>query len=151
MTPTSEDSNNKSPMMDTDENLTQLLAMGFPDIDECQRALRLAKNDLSEAVAILAGDTTATSSSSSLLGPLPDPSGDKDVEMGGGKKGEDKEDNGFPMTNLYELEQRVFQDNWSIPYKKDESLGKCLVAAAKLAEEGKDKKIYKPLIKIKYV
>jgi ubiquitin carboxyl-terminal hydrolase 9/24 len=30
----------------------------------------------------------------------------------------------------------VFTDQWSIPYKKDESLHKCLVAATKLIEEG---------------
>ena len=42
----------------------------------------------------------------------------------------------FPVTNLYELDTRVFQDNWSIPYKREESLGKCLVAATRLAEEG---------------
>ena len=42
----------------------------------------------------------------------------------------------FPVTNLYELDTRVFQDNWSIPYKRDESLGKCLIAATKLAGEG---------------
>ncbi|CAN8010330.1 unnamed protein product, partial [Ixodes pacificus] len=42
----------------------------------------------------------------------------------------------FPTTNLYELEQRVFLDQWSIPYKKDESLAKCLVAATNLAREG---------------
>ena len=42
----------------------------------------------------------------------------------------------FPVTNLYELEGRVFAEHWSIPYKKDESLGKCLVAAANLAEAG---------------
>ncbi|XP_071800380.1 ubiquitin carboxyl-terminal hydrolase 24-like isoform X2 [Asterias amurensis] len=41
----------------------------------------------------------------------------------------------FPATNLYELEGRVFTDQWSIPYKKEESLGKCLIAAARFAEE----------------
>ena len=47
------------------------------------------------------------------------------------------EDNpSFPTTNFYELEQRVFQDNWSIPYRKDESLGKCLYACTKMAHEG---------------
>ena len=30
---------------------------------------------------------------------------------------------------------KMFQDNWSILYKRDESLGKCLVAATKLAAE----------------
>lgn len=42
----------------------------------------------------------------------------------------------FPQGNLYELEGRVFTDQWSIPYKKEESLGKCLVAATRLASEG---------------
>ena len=36
--------------MDEDENLSLLLSMGFPDIEEAQRALRAAKNDLNEAV-----------------------------------------------------------------------------------------------------
>ena len=31
----------------------------------------------------------------------------------------------------------MFTDQWSIPYKKEESLGKCLVASTRLAEEGK--------------
>ena len=42
----------------------------------------------------------------------------------------------FPTTNLYELEDRVFVDNWSIPYKREESLGKCLQSAARFAQEG---------------
>lgn len=42
----------------------------------------------------------------------------------------------FPTTNLYELEDRVFVDNWSIPYKREESLGKCLLSAARFAQEG---------------
>lgn len=51
----------------------------------------------------------------------------------GGDNGNSME---FPTTNLYELEGRVFTDTWSIPYKREESLGKCLVAATRLAEEG---------------
>ena len=43
----------------------------------------------------------------------------------------------FPATNLYELEGRVFTDQWSIPYKKEESLGKCLIASARFAEQSK--------------
>lgn len=42
--------------MDEDENLSTLLAMGFPDIEEIKNALWLAKNDLSEAVSILTND-----------------------------------------------------------------------------------------------
>ena len=42
----------------------------------------------------------------------------------------------FPVANLYELENRVFTESWSIPYKREESLGKCLLAATRLAQEG---------------
>ena len=34
------------------------------------------------------------------------------------------------------LDGHVFTDQWSIPYKKEESLGKCLIASTRLAEEG---------------
>ena len=161
--------------MDEDENLSMLLSMGFPDINEIRRALRLAKNDVNEAVAILTNeaplssygtvDDLATSAAGStenqntaVHGPQTESAyaetlrrsfedtggqiGDgsvsnKDVEM---KKDADHQIGGnvdvFPETNLYELETRVFQDNWSIPYKKEESLGKCLVAAEKLARDG---------------
>jgi len=37
---------------------------------------------------------------------------------------------------LYELENRVFTESWSIPYKREESLGRCLIAATRLAQEG---------------
>lgn len=43
----------------------------------------------------------------------------------------------FPTTNLYELESRVLTDHWSIPYKREESLGKCLIASTYLARLGK--------------
>ena len=43
----------------------------------------------------------------------------------------------FPYANLYELENRVFCESWSIPYKKEESLAICLQAATRLAEESK--------------
>ena len=42
----------------------------------------------------------------------------------------------FPVANLFELENRVFTESWSIPYKREESLGKCLLASTKLAEAG---------------
>jgi len=42
----------------------------------------------------------------------------------------------FPVPYLYELENRVFTESWSIPYKREESLGRCLLAATKLAQEG---------------
>lgn len=42
----------------------------------------------------------------------------------------------FPLTNLYELEGRVFTESWSIPFKRNESLGKCLLASVNLAKHG---------------
>ena len=157
--------------MDEDENLSMLLSMGFPDINEIRRALRLAKNDVNEAVAILTNeqplssygtvdDLTTSSASSSVEKQNPIHGPQTETEYGdflrrtcdnsGGQvegninKDVDMKADGdhlgnvdvFPVTHLYELETRVFQDNWSIPYKRDESLGKCLVAAEKLAREG---------------
>ena len=43
----------------------------------------------------------------------------------------------FPTTHLYELEGRVFGESWSIPFKREESLGKCLIYSARFAQEGK--------------
>ena len=45
----------------------------------------------------------------------------------GGKGDVDMQDlsSSFPVTNFYELENRVFKDDWSIPYRRDESLGRC--------------------------
>ncbi|XP_065183511.1 ubiquitin carboxyl-terminal hydrolase 24-like [Sycon ciliatum] len=42
----------------------------------------------------------------------------------------------FPLTNLYELEGRLFTDSWSIPFRRNESLGKCLIATITLAKLG---------------
>ena len=39
--------------MDEDDNLSMVLAMGFTDIGEIRRSLRMAKNDINKAVAIL--------------------------------------------------------------------------------------------------
>lgn len=42
----------------------------------------------------------------------------------------------FPATHLYNLEERVFTSQWNIPYKREESLGRCLLAATRLAKVG---------------
>jgi hypothetical protein len=63
--------------MDEDENITMLMAMGFQDVQEIRRALRIGKGDVNEAVGILTNDS---SSSSSLMGPhLPSNSGNDDL------------------------------------------------------------------------
>ena len=42
----------------------------------------------------------------------------------------------FPLTHYYELEGRVHTNQWSIPYKRDESLAICMVATIKMIREG---------------
>ena len=43
----------------------------------------------------------------------------------------------FPLTHFYELEGRVHTEQWSIPYKRDESLAICMVATTKMIREGR--------------
>uniref|UniRef100_A0A3Q2ZND3 Ubiquitin carboxyl-terminal hydrolase 24 n=1 Tax=Kryptolebias marmoratus TaxID=37003 RepID=A0A3Q2ZND3_KRYMA len=150
--------------METEEeqHITTLLCMGFPDPDVIRKALRLAKNDINEAVALLTNESPGLgygyepmeSGPSSGLGS----SGDGESSGRTGTSGFDpppayhdvvdsersNDENGncsggsmeFPTTNLYELESRVFTDHWSIPYKREESLGKCLIASTCLARHG---------------
>lgn len=42
----------------------------------------------------------------------------------------------FPLTYFYELESRVHTDQWSIPYKREESLAICMVATTNMIREG---------------
>ncbi|MEQ2232154.1 Ubiquitin carboxyl-terminal hydrolase 24, partial [Ilyodon furcidens] len=150
--------------METEEeqHITTLLCMGFPDPDVIRKALRLAKNDINEAVALLtnespglgygyepmeSGPTTGLGSSgdgensgrTGTSGFDPPPAyhdvvdGERSNDENGNCSGGSME---FPTTNLYELESRVFTDHWSIPYKREESLGKCLIASSCLARHG---------------
>ncbi|CAH1774066.1 unnamed protein product [Owenia fusiformis] len=154
--------------MDVNEDHVQtLMNMGFPSESEIRRALKLGKNDLNEAVAILTNEHPSNTfdaiddvemkdvgtRGSDVQGPVQEfhpplapPSyddvveTDKDNTVSEATTEEPAIDNSeameFPVTNLYELEGRVFTDQWSIPYKKEESLGKCLVASTRLAAEG---------------
>ncbi|KAJ0032236.1 hypothetical protein NQD34_002317 [Periophthalmus magnuspinnatus] len=150
--------------METEEeqHITTLLCMGFPDPDVIRKALRLAKNDINEAVALLTNESPGLGYGYEPMesGPAPNPSSSGDGENSGrsGTGGFDpppayhdvvdsernNDENGncsggsmeFPTTNLYELESRVFTDHWSIPYKREESLGKCLIASTCLARHG---------------
>ncbi|CAL9695704.1 unnamed protein product [Knipowitschia caucasica] len=150
--------------METEEeqHITTLLCMGFPDPDVIRKALRLAKNDINEAVALLTNESPGLGYGYEPMesGPAPNPSSSGDGESSGrtGTGGFDpppayhdvvdsernNDENGncsggsmeFPTTNLYELESRVFTDHWSIPYKREESLGKCLIASTCLARHG---------------
>ncbi|KAG7228832.1 hypothetical protein INR49_008610 [Caranx melampygus] len=149
--------------METEEeqHITTLLCMGFPDPDVIRKALRLAKNDINEAVALLTNESPGLGYGYEPMesGPAPGlgSSGDGETAGGPGREGltlrlhttmwwiaRSNDENGncsggsmeFPTTNLYELESRVFTDHWSIPYKREESLGKCLIASTCLARHG---------------
>uniref|UniRef100_A0A8D0AJU7 Ubiquitin carboxyl-terminal hydrolase 24 n=1 Tax=Sander lucioperca TaxID=283035 RepID=A0A8D0AJU7_SANLU len=150
--------------METEEeqHITTLLCMGFPDPDVIRKALRLAKNDINEAVALLTNESPGLGYGYEPMesGPAPGVGSTGDGENSGrtGTGGFDpppayhdvvdsersNDENGncsggsmeFPTTNLYELESRVFTDHWSIPYKREESLGKCLIASTCLARHG---------------
>ncbi|XP_036376811.1 ubiquitin carboxyl-terminal hydrolase 24 isoform X3 [Megalops cyprinoides] len=152
--------------METEEeqHMTTLLCMGFPDPVAIRKALRLAKNDINEAVALLTNESPGLGygyepmESGPAPGPGPGGDGESNSRSGSGTGGFDpppayhdvvegersNDENGncsggnmeFPTTNLYELESRVFTDHWSIPYKREESLGKCLIASTCLARLG---------------
>lgn len=146
--------------METEEeqHMTTLLCMGFPDAVAIRKALRMAKNDINEAVALLTNESPGLGYGYEPMESGPGPSGDGESSgrSGSGSGGFDpppayhdvvegeknSDENGncsggnveFPTTNLYELESRVFTDHWSIPYKREESLGKCLIASTCLAK-----------------
>ncbi|GFO40770.1 ubiquitin carboxyl-terminal hydrolase 24 [Plakobranchus ocellatus] len=141
----------------SDENVQTILAMGFPSESEVRRALRMAKNDLSDAVAILTNEPQTSPYDavdavdmevgvpSKVYGPQLPPSYEEVCQETGQMKVvqssdmtpmDDSNNLEFPVTNLYELESRVFTETWNIPFKKEESLGKCLIASTRLMEAG---------------
>ncbi|KAE8294555.1 Ubiquitin carboxyl-terminal hydrolase 24 [Larimichthys crocea] len=151
--------------METEEeqHITTLLCMGFPDPDVIRKALRLAKNDINEAVALLTNESPGLGYGYEPMesGPAPGLGSSGEGGENSGRTGtggfdpppayhdvvdseRSNDENGncsggsmeFPTTNLYELESRVFTDHWSIPYKREESLGKCLIASTCLARHG---------------
>ncbi|XP_078574103.1 ubiquitin carboxyl-terminal hydrolase 24-like isoform X1 [Branchiostoma floridae x Branchiostoma japonicum] len=128
--------------MDVDEQHVQtLLAMGFPDVAAIRKALRLGKNDVNEAVAILTSEQPGADFESvemtDVSGQTADQAPPSYDEVSSREQGEGEGENlEFPAGNLYELESRTFTNSWSIPYRRHESLGRCLLAATRLAKEG---------------
>lgn len=105
---------------DEDENISTLLAMGFSDLDEVKRALRIAKNDISEAVTILTQGVPSGPMPMIMDGPGGGGSGDMSMPPpaahqagagtgAGADAGPIESPSGFPIREFYELEQRVFQ------------------------------------------
>ncbi len=118
--------------MDEDENLSMLLSMGFPDIGEIKRALRLAKNDINEAVAILTNEQPLSSygtlddlsadidmrdvstANERFIGPINNPKGGSNVDPDAIDTSDSANNIEFPVTNLYELDQRVFHVSFDL-------------------------------------
>ncbi|XP_044158177.1 ubiquitin carboxyl-terminal hydrolase 24 isoform X3 [Bufo gargarizans] len=133
-----------------EQHMTTLLCMGFSDTGAIRKALRLAKNDIYEAVALLTNERPGLDygyepmdsgsrgdSGGRSTGFDPPPAYHEVVEPENDENGNCSGENiEFPTTNLYELESRVLTDHWSIPYKREESLGKCLIASTYLAKLG---------------
>ena len=45
---------------------------------------------------------------------------------------------GFPAAVAQKLHSKVFADTWNIPYKRNEYLGQCILAAIRLVKESKE-------------
>lgn len=69
--------------------MTTLLCMGFPDPVAIRKALRLAKNDINEAVALLTNESPGLGYGYEPMesGPAPGPGSGGDGENGGGRSG----------------------------------------------------------------
>jgi len=85
-------------IQENDENISTLLAMGFPEIGEIKRALRLAKNDMNEAVAILTNDQSVSS-----YGPVADLNIDVDMKESGASKSTSDDINTADVCIVYDL------------------------------------------------
>ncbi|CAG0890134.1 unnamed protein product [Cyprideis torosa] len=123
------------------ENVVLLLGMGFQDLDEIKRCLRMAKNDVNVAVGYLTQENTISSySTMENLFSLTDdpPRNTSDGGSGDGPGGSESNPLEFPLTHLYDLESRVFCEQWNIPYRRDESLGRCLLACTEQYKAGID-------------
>ena len=130
---------------DTNEQL--LKAMGFCDEAEIRQALQVSNNDINEAVAILTNEklpkitTLNNNSMNSTTNSNNDNNNDIEMVQGSPISPKDKDESlfenplNFPYDCLLSLENNVFTDNWSIPYKKDEWLGRILVSTIALLKE----------------
>ncbi|XP_037071034.1 ubiquitin carboxyl-terminal hydrolase 24-like [Pollicipes pollicipes] len=118
-----------------EDSVKMLMDMGFPDEDEVRAALRMAKNDISEAVVFLTDENFKSNmyrpTSQALAVPSPSNLSNSTRRTTTRCRRVRWEETSlvFPFDELLQLERRVGKDQWSIPYKREESLGKCLLAA----------------------
>ncbi|CAF2054268.1 unnamed protein product [Rotaria magnacalcarata] len=143
-------------LLNMEENVETLISMGFTDRDLNRKALEKAGNDIGDAVTFLTGSTffnddvsipNESRTTSTFIGPLTKEqmeqqqqqqqivSSDKISDMSTDDLSMNNP-NSFTKNAFLDLETKVYGDNWSIPYKREEVLGRCLLSATKLAVAG---------------
>lgn len=169
-------------MDDTAKNEELLKCMGFMNELEVREALKMAKNDINEAISILTSDRlkmygppesfkSTDNDINFVSSSINNQSGHTDNEIVMSNDSDNSSNNSrnnietvthqslfsnyhlsnfdslfnqsnnenlliFPVDCLYKLENSVFVENWSIPYKKDEWLDRLMRSAIALIKEG---------------
>ncbi|UJR13683.1 hypothetical protein I4U23_000695 [Adineta vaga] len=153
-------SSTSSDLSNMEENMETLIAMGFPNRDLNRTALTKAGNDISEAVTFLTNPTYPNDdviipnesppppppTSTTFIGPLTKEQVEQQQQQqtvsSNNNSSISSDDlsmtnpNSFTTNAFLDLETKVYGDNWSIPYKRDEVLGRCLLSATTLALAG---------------
>jgi len=136
-----------------EENIQKLMVMGFPNEEIIRKALNKADNDVNEAVTYLTDpnfghDDLLLNSNEIMAPPLIGPLTREQLEQQQQQQiilssnplasttTDEQDSNSFTTSAFLDLETKVYGDNWSIPYKRDEVLGRCLLSATKLALAG---------------
>ncbi|CAF3766292.1 unnamed protein product [Rotaria magnacalcarata] len=139
-----------------EDHIQSLISMGFIDRDLNRKALIKVNNDISEAVTILTSSNyydddlliPTETMAPTFIGPVTKeqlehqqtvPSNNNNLNDSNSAASDEYSTNNFNSftTNAFlDLETKVYGDNWSIPYKREEALGQCLLSATKLALAG---------------
>ena len=114
----------------SEENVALLVNMGFLDEGECRYALRLSKNDIFYAIGYLTDETPG------LAAAPPPPLYPNPAAPDKATTGDEGDPLDFPSGHLYQLEERVLAASWNVPYRREESLGRCLASVTALAAAG---------------
>ncbi|CAF0751200.1 unnamed protein product [Adineta ricciae] len=140
-----------------EDNIDSLVSMGFIDRELNRRTLLKANDDISEAVAILTSNyynddisSSVDTTPSTFIGPRTKEQVEQEQQQTVAADQTSTDTNStlsddvtvdhfqsFTTNAFLNLETKVYGDKWSIPYKRDEALGQCLLSATKLALEGR--------------
>ncbi|CAF0908766.1 unnamed protein product [Adineta steineri] len=133
--------------------------MGFIDRDLNRRILTKANNDIGEAITILTTTNyfnddvqiPVETTTSTFIGPLSKEQLEQQQQQQQAVPSNENTNgshsvisteltinsfDSFTTNAFLDLETKVYGDSWSIPYKREEALGQCLLSATKLALTG---------------